>query len=293
MKYFSGDRWFKIWKFVIVMNIVCVLIIIYLIYDLSNKRILNQEFWNKLESLYFWQKNYENRWLWICWYDEQIIELKLKEWEKLDKEISKRWFFYNTLLQTFESWAKKRKVEKNEFDYSQSYKKDEVKLWLQEIKQMINNFWKQQQDINTMTKYQADEIVNLWTLYYDHLFWSLFKNKETISIWIEKHKVFKLILKNWNEQTKIISYISKWTNSEWKDEVLVNFFDLSDFWKEDNERQIEQFSITERKDWNYKLKYNWEISIITKKSKNYDTISLLFDFQNIITCFSLKITNND
>lgn len=292
MNYFS-DRWFKIWKFVIVMNIICVLIIVYLIYDLSNKRILNQEFWNKLESLYFSQKNYENKWLWVCWYDEQIIELKLKEWDKLDKEVSKRWFFYNTLLQTFESLAKKRKTEKNEFDYSQSYKKDEVKLWLQEIKQMINNFWKQQQDINTMTKYQADEIVNLWTLYYDHLFWSLFKNKETISIWIEKHKVFKLILKNWNEQTKIISYISKWYNSEWKDEVLVNFFDLSDFWKEDKERQIEQFSITERKDWNYKLKYNWDISVITSKSKNYDTISLLFDFQNIITCFSLNITNND
>lgn len=286
----------KISNFIILLNIICIVVIMFLIYDLSKKRLFNQEFWWRLTSLYTTQKSYVNKNLWLCADDEQIIEFQLKEWENKYSKMKWRWFFYYSLEDTHNKISEKTNSKKDEndwiFDYSHWYKKNEVSLNLQEIKTFIESLWKFWQDKTIMNKFQADEIVNLSSLYYDHLFWSLFSEKETIQLKINKNKIFNLVLKNWNIQTKVITYISKSKNKNWKDELIVSFFDSSEFNKE--KKNIEQFIITEWKNWKYKLIYNWETSIINKSSNNYNNIQLLFDFQNITTCFSLKVDyNND
>lgn len=292
---FNQKRWWiRISNFIIILNIICVIVILFLIYDLSKKRLFNQEFWWRLESLYVWQKSYVNKDLGLCADDEEIIEFQLEDWENKESKIKWRWFFYQALSNTHNElqWKKLTfKEDEKIFDYSNWYKKNEVELNLQDIKTFIELLWKFWQETTIINKFQADEIVNLSSLYYDHLFWSIFSEKETIKLKINKNNIFNLVLKNWNIQTKIITYISK-TEKKWKQELIVSFFDLSEF--NNKNKNIEQFIITEQKNWKYKLMFDWESSIITKSSKNYKNIQLLFDFQNITTCFNLEIDyNND
>lgn len=173
--------WFKekINYFTIILNILCWLVIIYLIFDLSNKRVKSWDFETLLNDLYTNNKSYSEDY-WICW--NILDKEEFDDEESYNLSIQQNWYFYETLEQIY--------LEKNTQD----------KLWMWIISLDVWNtkdfidILKDNTKNKIIWKEEVEKIVNLSTLYYDHLFWSIINTNETLKYVIEKHNYWTLYL---------------------------------------------------------------------------------------------------
>ncbi len=185
--------WFreKINYFTIILNILCWLVIIYLIFDLSNKRVKSWDFEIILDDLYINNKSYSKDY-WICW--NILDKEEFDDEESYNLSIQQNWYFYETLEQI----------------YSEKNKKDWKWMWIISLDVWNTKDFIDMLKDNTKNKIiwkeEIEKIVNLSTLYYDHLFWSIINTNETLKYVIEKHNYWTLYIIPNFDNFHLISY---------------------------------------------------------------------------------------